>query len=67
MAVDHRAAIAAALTAAGRDPATPVACVENGTTRDMRLVRTTLANLATAEVRSPAILLVGEVAALQPD
>jgi uroporphyrin-III C-methyltransferase / precorrin-2 dehydrogenase / sirohydrochlorin ferrochelatase len=67
MAVDHRAAIAAALTAAGRDPATPVACVENGTTPDMRLVRTTLANLATAEVRSPAILLVGEVAALQPD
>jgi uroporphyrin-III C-methyltransferase/precorrin-2 dehydrogenase/sirohydrochlorin ferrochelatase len=60
--------IAKELTKAGRDPATPVAVVERGTTPAQRTTVGTLetiGNLATAAgVRSPAVIVVGEVAAL---
>ena len=56
------------LLAHGRAPSTPFALVENGTRADQRVVTGTLANLperaAAHEVRSPALLILGEVAAL---
>jgi len=52
----------------GRAPTTPVALVENGSLPGQRVLRGTLAGLATLaeryEVQPPAILFVGEVAAL---
>ncbi|AKC88184.1 uroporphyrin-III methyltransferase [Pseudoxanthomonas suwonensis] len=56
------------LLAAGRDPATPFALVENGSRPEQRVVTGTLDDLAdTASahgVASPALLILGEVAAL---
>jgi uroporphyrin-III C-methyltransferase/precorrin-2 dehydrogenase/sirohydrochlorin ferrochelatase len=56
------------LIAHGRAPSTPFALVENGSRADQRVVLGTLAELperAQAEkVRSPALLILGEVAAL---
>jgi uroporphyrinogen III methyltransferase/synthase len=58
---------AAALVAAGRDPAEPAAVVESGTTADQRTVVATLGTVAeTAEregVGAPALIVVGQVAA----
>ncbi len=55
------------LIAHGRAPDTPFALVENGSRPGQRVVTGTLANLAAcaaaAEVQSPALLIVGEVAA----
>ncbi len=52
----------------GRAPATPVAIVENGSRSDQRVVLATLAELEdagrAAAVKSPALVIVGEVAAL---
>lgn len=52
----------------GRAPATPVAIVENGSRPDQRVTLATLDDLgdvaARGDVRSPALLVVGEVAAL---
>lgn len=52
----------------GRDAATPVAIVENGSRPEQRVLATTLGELPGAagrhELRSPALLIVGEVAAL---
>jgi uroporphyrin-III C-methyltransferase/precorrin-2 dehydrogenase/sirohydrochlorin ferrochelatase len=57
----------AKLIAHGRAPSTPFALVENGSRAEQRVVTGTLADLArTARdhgVRSPALLIVGEVAA----
>jgi len=55
------------LLAARLPPATPVAIVENGTLPSQRVVVTDLgalaATIATQEVRSPALLIIGEAAA----
>ncbi|WP_440056180.1 siroheme synthase CysG [Pseudoalteromonas sp. T1lg65] len=52
----------------GRAPETPVAIVENGTRQNQRVVTTTLQRLADTiaehDIRSPALLIIGEVAAL---
>lgn len=52
----------------GRAPSTPFALVENGSRRDQRVIGGTLADLAETarfhQVRSPALLILGEVAAL---
>jgi uroporphyrin-III C-methyltransferase/precorrin-2 dehydrogenase/sirohydrochlorin ferrochelatase len=68
MGVDTAPAIAAALVEHGRDPATPVAVVTDGSTPGQRTVRTTLAGLADAiageGIRPPAVWVVGEVVAL---
>jgi len=54
------------LLVAGFDPATPVAIVSNATRADEESVVTTVASLATAlrtaGIRSPAVMIVGEVA-----
>ncbi len=59
--------IADALLAGGRPEATPVAVIERGATPAQRVLRTTLDALAidaiAAGVRSPAVIVVGEVAA----
>jgi uroporphyrin-III C-methyltransferase / precorrin-2 dehydrogenase / sirohydrochlorin ferrochelatase len=56
------------LVAYGRDPGTPFALVENGSRRDQRVITGTLADLPERArehaVQSPALLLLGEVAAL---
>jgi uroporphyrin-III C-methyltransferase / precorrin-2 dehydrogenase / sirohydrochlorin ferrochelatase len=55
------------LIAHGRAPDTPFALIENGSRREQRVVTGTLAELAVQAqahaVRSPALLIVGEVAA----
>lgn len=70
MGVERIEAFAAALLA-GRPPETPVAIVQDGTTRIQRALRTTLAEAA-ATVRGegispPAVIVVGPVAGLVPD
>jgi uroporphyrin-III C-methyltransferase/precorrin-2 dehydrogenase/sirohydrochlorin ferrochelatase len=66
MGVADYPAIARQLIAQGADAATPVAVVERGTTPEQRVVSTELGSLGEAaealEVRSPALLLVGETA-----
>ena len=68
MGVGELATLQSRLLAHGRAPATPFALVENGARAGQRVVTGTLAQLterATAHaVRSPALLILGEVAAL---
>jgi uroporphyrin-III C-methyltransferase/precorrin-2 dehydrogenase/sirohydrochlorin ferrochelatase len=56
------------LIARGRDPGTPFALIENGSRREQRVVTGTLADLPQRarahSVQSPALLILGEVAAL---
>jgi len=67
MGVRSLGAIVAQSLAAGADPATPVAIVENGSTREQRVTRARLdeaADVAAARgVRSPAVVVIGRVAA----
>ena len=67
MGVSLLAETAAAALAAGVDPQTPVAIVENGTTPTQRVTRAPLARIATVaaevRVRSPAVIVLGAVAA----
>jgi len=60
--------VARDLMAAGRDPHTPVACIERATTPHQRVVTGTLADIAEAADRAglcaPMVAVVGEVAAL---
>jgi siroheme synthase len=51
--------------AGGLDPTTPVAVVEWASTDRQRTVRSTLASLAALHVHSPAVLVIGAVAALE--
>jgi uroporphyrin-III C-methyltransferase/precorrin-2 dehydrogenase/sirohydrochlorin ferrochelatase len=61
--------IQAQLLAAGRAAETPVAILENGTRPEQRVITGTLAQLAELieqhQVQSPALLVIGEVVALQ--
>lgn len=69
MALKHLGEIAERLIAAGRDGAEPVAVVRNGTLADQQVLETTLATLeadvATAGLSPPAIVVVGKVVALR--
>jgi uroporphyrinogen III methyltransferase/synthase len=68
MGVRGLAVLAAGLIDNGRDGDEPAAVVERGTLPGQRVIRATLATLAdaatAAEVRAPAITVVGDVAAL---
>lgn len=68
MAVENGGAIADTLLAAGRPGSQPAAVVCDGSLPTERVVRTTLADLgrviATERIRPPAVVVVGEVAAL---
>jgi uroporphyrin-III C-methyltransferase len=59
--------IAAGLVARGRSADTPVAVIANGTAADQRVLRSTLAGVgaeaAASDLPSPALIVVGEVAA----
>ena len=63
MGVSQRATIAAELIAGGLDPATPVAAVRSATTLDQVVARCRLDELAATPVESPAVLVIGAVAA----
>jgi uroporphyrin-III C-methyltransferase len=68
MGVGNADAIAARLIAAGRDPATPVAVIENGTRANEVAAFGALGNISEAiqasGISGPALLIIGEVAAL---
>lgn len=68
MAAGQAAEIATNLIAAGRDGATPVAVVENGSRPDQRTLKGRLDDLAALVARmdltGPALLFIGETAAL---
>lgn len=64
MGMATRAEIARRLQAGGRPAAEPVAVIEWGTTARQRVVRTTLAELEAVRLGSPAVIVVGQVAAL---
>jgi len=60
--------VARALIDGGRDAATPAAAVQEGATPYQRVVRTRLeqlaADVAAADIRSPAVIVVGDVVGL---
>ncbi|HEY1652444.1 MAG TPA: uroporphyrinogen-III C-methyltransferase [Acidimicrobiales bacterium] len=66
MGMSTRAAIADALVAGGRSPQTPAAVIARATTAAQQVVHTTLAELAGVDLESPAVIVVGPVAALAP-
>jgi uroporphyrin-III C-methyltransferase len=64
MGVAQRGDIAAALMRGGMAADTPVAAVHRATTGDQDVLRCRLDQLASAELRSPATMVIGAVAAL---
>lgn len=70
MGVDELGSLQARLIEHGRAPSTPFALIENGSRADQRVIAGVLGNLseraAAHAVRSPALLILGEVAALAP-
>ena len=65
MGVSQRGAIAAELVAGGLDPATPVAAIRSATTPEQVVARCPLGELAATAIDSPAVLVIGAVAALR--
>ncbi|MFE1231596.1 uroporphyrinogen-III C-methyltransferase [Streptomyces sp. NPDC059442] len=65
MGVDKIGKIAEALVAHGKDPGTPLALIQEGTTAAQRRVDATLATVAETvvaqDVRPPAVIVIGEV------
>lgn len=68
MGLSRAGALAATLMAHGRSPDTPVAIIENGTRENERVLTGTLSTIPdivrTARVGAPALIVIGEVAAL---
>lgn len=71
MAVERIAAIAEALLAGGRAPDTPVAVVQEGSTRNQRVLTSTLDrvadDVAAQGIRPPAVIVIGPVVGLADD
>ena len=69
MAVENAPAIAETLVAGGRDPRTPVAVISEGSMPTERRLFTDLGSLAAsiADVRPPAIIVIGDVVGLVRD
>jgi uroporphyrin-III C-methyltransferase len=69
MAVAHLDAVATELIKRGRDAATPVAVISDGTTPDQEVLTSTLesvaAEVAAADVRPPAVVIIGDVVRLR--
>lgn len=63
MGIEHRGEIAAQLMEGGLDASTPVAVVEQAWTGQQRTTRGSLSELGSFDVRPPAIIVVGGVAA----
>ena len=70
MGVENLPKIAGVLLAAGRPADTPAAAIQEGTTPHQRIVHGSLADIAetvsTERVKAPAIVVIGDVAALAP-
>ncbi|RKR87880.1 uroporphyrin-III C-methyltransferase/precorrin-2 dehydrogenase/sirohydrochlorin ferrochelatase [Micromonospora pisi] len=70
MGLKNLAAIAATLLAHGREPGTPAAVVQEGTTGAQRTLRATLGTVAdaaaTARIRPPAVVVIGNVVGTLP-
>jgi uroporphyrin-III C-methyltransferase / precorrin-2 dehydrogenase / sirohydrochlorin ferrochelatase len=68
MGVPRAGSLAAQLMGHGRAPETPIAIIENGTRPDERVIIGTLASVPSlvrsAKVGAPALIVIGEVAAL---
>jgi uroporphyrin-III C-methyltransferase len=68
MGRERLAAIAEQLILAGRDPATPAACIQSATTAEQRVTLATLGTIAEAADRdgleAPVVTIIGAVAAL---
>ncbi|MGI8686699.1 MAG: uroporphyrinogen-III C-methyltransferase [Acidimicrobiales bacterium] len=64
MGVAHRADFVPRLIAGGLSPDTPVLAVRWGTRPDQRSLRTTLADLPTADLEAPVTIVIGRVAGL---
>lgn len=69
MGVKNRASIARALIGAGRPADEPAVFIERATTPEERVIDSTLGDVAAGavEVESPAVFVVGEVAALRSE
>jgi uroporphyrin-III C-methyltransferase / precorrin-2 dehydrogenase / sirohydrochlorin ferrochelatase len=69
MAVAHLDTVATELVKRGRDAATPVAVISDGTTADQQVLTSTLGDVAAdalaAGVRPPAVVVVGDVVRLR--
>ncbi len=65
MGVSQRSTIAAELIAGGLAHETPVAAIESATTESQVVGRWTLGELGDAAVQSPAVIVIGAVAALE--
>jgi uroporphyrin-III C-methyltransferase len=65
MGVSQRGLIASELISGGLDPSTPVAAIESATTDSQVVGRWALNELADADVRSPAVIVIGAVAAFE--
>jgi uroporphyrin-III C-methyltransferase/precorrin-2 dehydrogenase/sirohydrochlorin ferrochelatase len=65
MGLNHLPTIVDTLLAHGRPADTPVAVVQDGTTKEQRVVRGTLDEIAdiveTHHIRPPAVVVIGEV------
>jgi len=64
MAVENRAAISAELIAGGMAPSTPVAVIEEASTKSQRVMFGDLVGLGDQQISPPAVIVVGEVVAL---
>jgi uroporphyrin-III C-methyltransferase len=62
MGIEQRSAIARQLISGGLAATTPVAVVEGAWTNQQRTTRAELGDLGSLEVRSPAVIVVGDVA-----
>jgi uroporphyrin-III C-methyltransferase / precorrin-2 dehydrogenase / sirohydrochlorin ferrochelatase len=61
MGLANLPAIAGVLVANGRDPATTVAVVQDGTTANQQVWRTTLGEAAEIAAKTPAVIVIGNV------
>ncbi len=67
MGMRNRSEIVKRLLAGGKNPSTPVAVIQWGTTPRQRTARTTLQDLEKVDLGSPAVIVIGEVANLDLD
>jgi uroporphyrin-III C-methyltransferase len=65
MGIGRRATIMAELLEGGLGRSTPLCVIENASRGTQRVVRATLEDLATLDVSSPAVIVIGEVASLR--
>jgi uroporphyrin-III C-methyltransferase/precorrin-2 dehydrogenase/sirohydrochlorin ferrochelatase len=70
MGLKNLARIADTLIRYGRPPTTPVAVVQEGTSKHQRTLRASLATVAaesfTAALRSPVVVIIGDVVTVLP-